>query len=281
MSEIDNNKKVMSKDHFFNSINLGIKDVLILNGCFVVFVVIYVAIYLLVRKVFGSQIVIEYRDVLFYIFFGIVIYLVYKYKLKDFKFFGFQQSNLRRNIKFVLSIIFFFYFTKFCVQLLMGKYLILANDEDLQLFTSHSGWIFFLHSTIALSVSPIMEEILFRGFLYPPLRRRFNVHSALIINSLIFTLWHFSFNVKGLIVIFLTGMLLVYIYERTMSLIPSIIAHAIINFSWIIAISYKYLESEGKAIIEPARFLLLLACVYLLLSLLFYIFYKRDKLADA
>ena len=271
-------KNNVSKDNFFNSINLGIRDVLILNGCFIIFIIIYAAIYLLVQKMFGSQIIIEYRDVLFYFFFGIIIFIVYKYKLRDFKFFGFQQLNLRRNIKFVLAIIFFFYFTKFCVQLLLGKYLLLANDEDIKFFTSHSIWIFLLHSIITITIGPVIEETLSRGFFYPPLRRKFGVFGAIMISSLIFTLWHPGLNIKGHVGIFLTGVLLAYIYEKTASLIPPIIAHVIINFSWIIAILYKYLESEGKAIIKPVHFLSSLAIVYLSLSLVFYLSYKSDKI---
>ena len=269
-------KNNVSKDDFFNSINLSIRDVLILNGCFIIFIIIYAAIYLLVHKIFGSRVIIKYWGDLLYLFDGAIIFTIYKYKLKNFKFFGLNQPNLKRNIKFAFALIFFIYFTKFSFQLLSGKYL-LVNVEQVRFFTSGSLWFFSLHSIIAIAIVPIIEETLFRGFFYPPLRRKFGVFGAIMISSLIFTLWHFGLNIKGLVGIFLSGVLLAYIYEKTASLIPSILVHSVTNLNLIIVTSYKFLEAKKKILFSPFQFLLLLAVIYLALSLLFYFSYKRDK----
>lgn len=270
-------KNAVSKDSFFNSINLGIRDILILNGFFVLFIIIYAIFYFLTRKIFGSQIIIEFKDVLFYIFFGVVIFLICKYKFKDLKFLGLNQPNLKRNITFISALIFFIYFIISCAILLSGKYLLFADEKGVRFFISRSVWFFLLHSFIAISIGPVIEEIIFRGFFYPPLRKKLGVPAAVLISSLIFLLWHFLTNPKELVLVFLTGILLAYIYEKTMSLVPCIIVHSIINLNWIIAVSYKYLESTGKIIFKPVQFELLSAILYLILSLFFYFSYKKEQ----
>ncbi len=273
----------MAKDDvsnkFFNSINLGIRDVLILNGFKVISVVIYAIIYLLIRKTLGWRVG-QYNDIILYICDGIIIFIISKYKLRDSKFLGLNQLYLKRNIKFTFALVFFIYFTKFCILLILGKDFLLSNEKYISFFVSDSIWIFLLHSIIAIAIAPIIEEIIYRGFFYSPLRRRFGIFPGIIISSLIFTIWHFGVDIKGIINIFLVGVLLAYIYEKTMSLLPCIIAHGIINLSWIMPISYKLLESKGITIFKPVQFLSLLAVVYLGLSLLFYFSYKKDKLVN-
>jgi CAAX amino terminal protease family. len=76
-------------------------------------------------------------------------------------------------------------------------------------------------------IGPIVEELYFRGFLYLFLRKHLKISHAIIISALIFTILH------GFIIlfpmIFISGLLLVYFYEKYLSLPLVIIAHSVNN----------------------------------------------------
>ncbi|MCL5773423.1 MAG: CPBP family intramembrane metalloprotease [Firmicutes bacterium] len=83
--------------------------------------------------------------------------------------------------------------------------------------------IFLLISVIA----PVFEEILFRGFLYSAFRKRLGIVKANLFVSLVFSLTHH--DIATFLSIFVLGMILAYTFEKTRSLIPSIILHSLFN----------------------------------------------------
>lgn len=87
-------------------------------------------------------------------------------------------------------------------------------------------------ASVAL-LTPVTEEIVFRGFFYATLRRAMGPLSAIILSALVFALLHaYAFGLPSL---FLIGFLLAYLYERTGSLVASILAHATHNFYTLLA----------------------------------------------
>jgi membrane protease YdiL (CAAX protease family) len=72
--------------------------------------------------------------------------------------------------------------------------------------------------------TPFTEEIFFRGFVFAGLLPRLGGPRAMIVSSLIFSVFHIAPGV--LVPIFITGLLLAWLYRRTGSLWPSIAAHA-------------------------------------------------------
>jgi membrane protease YdiL (CAAX protease family) len=72
--------------------------------------------------------------------------------------------------------------------------------------------------------TPITEELLFRGFIFAGLATRLKPAWAIIISGGVFSLFHVFPGV--LIPIFVTGVLLAWLYHRTGSLWPCIAAHA-------------------------------------------------------
>lgn len=76
--------------------------------------------------------------------------------------------------------------------------------------------------------APIFEELAFRGLLFAMLRRRFEFLPAACISTSLFALAH-GYSLLGFISVFWSGFLWAWIYERTGSLIPGMIAHAINN----------------------------------------------------
>lgn len=76
--------------------------------------------------------------------------------------------------------------------------------------------------------APLFEELAFRGLLFAILRRKFRFLPAALISAGIFGLAH-GYGVVGLISVCWSGVLWAWIYEKTGSLAPGILAHAINN----------------------------------------------------
>ncbi|HMO78799.1 MAG TPA: type II CAAX endopeptidase family protein [Candidatus Paceibacterota bacterium] len=74
---------------------------------------------------------------------------------------------------------------------------------------------------------PISEEIYFRGVLYKFLRQKYLFITSSVISALIFTLVHFSFS--SIFFLLFLGLFSSWIYEKSGSLIPSIIIHIFVN----------------------------------------------------
>ena len=83
-------------------------------------------------------------------------------------------------------------------------------------------------------IAPLIEELLFRGFLQSYIRRFFTPYAAIAISSACFALFHFSpfqglANIPILGSIFILGCFLGFLYERQGSLFSPFCLHAIFN----------------------------------------------------
>ncbi|NJM06787.1 CPBP family intramembrane metalloprotease [Candidatus Gracilibacteria bacterium] len=93
---------------------------------------------------------------------------------------------------------------------------------------------FVLLFVLIAVLAPFAEELFFRGMLYPLLRRGRAAWLAITINALLFALVHFiPLLIPGL---FIVGLLLAYLRERSASIWPSICFHMLQNSLALIAI---------------------------------------------
>ncbi len=77
----------------------------------------------------------------------------------------------------------------------------------------------------ALAVTtPVVEEVFFRGFIFAGLTHRLGEWRAVVASAAVFSAFHVDLAV--LIPIFVTGLLLAWLYQRTGSLWPGVFAHA-------------------------------------------------------
>lgn len=86
----------------------------------------------------------------------------------------------------------------------------------------------------AVIIGPFVEEIVFRGVVYPAVSRRFNIYAGIIVNTVIWSALHFQANVIIFTMIF--GIILSYLYLKTKSLWPSYLTHVCKNLMAVIAI---------------------------------------------
>jgi len=93
----------------------------------------------------------------------------------------------------------------------------------------------------ALVMAPLVEEILFRGILYPLLKHHGYPRLALWGTSLLFAAVHIHF--ATFIPLFVFGVILVWIYERTDTLLAPILTHASFNtINFLIFINQPQIE---------------------------------------
>lgn len=112
-----------------------------------------------------------------------------------------------------------------------------------QIFLDHSreDHLFALTFFVAL-LGPIIEEIFFRGFAYRALRFRWGAPKAAFITAVFFAVLHM--NAVAFLPIFLLGLYLAYLYERTGSLVPSMTVHAVHNLAMVLlTLAYKAFSS--------------------------------------
>ncbi len=98
-------------------------------------------------------------------------------------------------------------------------------DEDLV----RAAPSFVVISVLAYVIfAPLFEELVFRGILFAVLRRKFCFLPAALFSASIFAIAH-GYGLLGFISVFWSGVLWAWLYEKTGSLWPSILAHAINN----------------------------------------------------
>jgi hypothetical protein len=81
------------------------------------------------------------------------------------------------------------------------------------------------------------EEMLFRGFLFNILKRRFGLAAGLVVSGLLFAAPHTY--VLGLLPVFLMGLVLAWIYHNSGSLWVPVIVHAT-NNSVLVLLAYFF-----------------------------------------
>ena len=111
---------------------------------------------------------------------------------------------------------------------------------------SNKNELLILSPLIALIITAIIEEFIFRGIILKGYLMKFKAKKAIIISSIFFSLIHFNFSqIPGALIL---GITTGYIYYYTRSVGMTIILHIIYN---IMAFLFSYLHnSYGKTKIE-------------------------------
>jgi membrane protease YdiL (CAAX protease family) len=95
--------------------------------------------------------------------------------------------------------------------------------------------------------APVIEELLFRGFIQPAIRTNFGKLKAIFISGLLFATVHL--NAYVFLQIFILGLLLAYLFEKTGSLIAPISVHIFHNTATLVfLISFKHFLKDSVAV---------------------------------
>lgn len=105
------------------------------------------------------------------------------------------------------------------------------KTESLQ---SNITWLTILLGIVSVAIiSPVYEEIFYRGFLYTWFRIKWGVGAGLWISSIIFTIVHIP-TYNTLPINFLSGMVFAWVYEKSGSVLPGMIIHGLCNTTFLI-----------------------------------------------
>lgn len=86
-------------------------------------------------------------------------------------------------------------------------------------------------------IAPITEEVCFRGMLFGGFRQRFPLPFAALAAGLVFGLLHYSTGWSAVPMLIIFGAVLAVVYEKTESIWPAIIMHALNNGIALIALN--------------------------------------------
>ncbi len=164
---------------------------------------------------------------------GLVIYWVKRRFKEPLSHIGLTAKNLFKNIAVgVLSYL-------ALLPVLLGSIFIVAMIAQIfsyepppqmvvQLYLKESQNASLVFFTFFVAIAgPAIEEIFFRGFAYQAFRARFGVRFAIVVTAGIFALLHW--HLAAFLPIFILGLCLSSLYEKTGSLVPSMTLHMIHN----------------------------------------------------
>lgn len=99
---------------------------------------------------------------------------------------------------------------------------------------SDYSWQMLLLIFLGGVLAPIKEEAFFRGLVYPPLRQMMGRGKGILLSAGFFAVLHA--DVIRFLPLFIGGIILTWLYEKTSSLWPSIIAHGTWNILMALAL---------------------------------------------
>jgi membrane protease YdiL (CAAX protease family) len=85
--------------------------------------------------------------------------------------------------------------------------------------------VFFLSAVV---LAPVCEEVMFRGLLYPALKNKIGVGLSMAVTAALFAMVHW--HLQTFPPLFVLGLALAHLYERTGTLAAPISFHAMFNF---------------------------------------------------
>jgi len=159
---------------------------------------------------------------------------------------GFTVHNWKRDVKIgikhyliVLPVIIL---AGFVVDFILRIFGIVPEQQDIinKILNEDSLGVLTFMLFFGMLAAPVIEEILFRGFLQSAARTAFGKLKAILISGSLFALIHL--NVHVFLQIFILGLLLAYLFEKTESLIAPITVHICHNTATLaFLISFKHI----------------------------------------
>ncbi len=148
---------------------------------------------------------------------------------------GLTLVNWRKNVaegikKYVIALP-FFALAGFLTDYVSKQFGAMPQQQEIAKRVLHEQSVEALVFMVVFGVviAPVIEELLFRGFLQTALNRYLGKWGAILLSSCFFAIVHM--NIYVFLQIFLLGILLAYVFQKTGSLISTMTIHAIHNGS--------------------------------------------------
>jgi membrane protease YdiL (CAAX protease family) len=152
---------------------------------------------------------------------------------------GWRKVSLGRAVMYLVVILVLFVVAANVVLMLVSWLVPTFNMNQAQdnEFTRTAGTHPSLAAVALVLMPPILEETIFRGFLFPAFAKRWGVVWGAIVSSAIFGLAHWQANIS--IYTFVLGLLLCFMYVRLRSIVPGMVLHMLNNYLALLAYTSK------------------------------------------
>ena len=156
------------------------------------------------------------------------------------------SDNIKQGIKRYLITLPFIVLAGFIINLISSYYGIAPEMQDVIRWLLEEKSIFVIVSLVffGIIIAPVMEEIIFRGFIQSALKNSFGRQYAIIISASLFAAVHM--DIFAFLQIFILGILLGNLYERTRTLTASIVVHILHNSLTMVFLLYFKFFLKGK-----------------------------------
>ncbi len=151
---------------------------------------------------------------------------VYESRVKqNLTYLGFSRKNLKKGVLWAIAVA----LTLYVIHEILIIWISPAPGILNQIRAlKNSGSVYFYYNLVFLPVilGPLFEECVYRGILYSPYRKKYGPKIGIVLIALFFCITHVGSNP---IYFFLSGILLGVLYEKTESIISTIVSHSAYN----------------------------------------------------
>lgn len=125
----------------------------------------------------------------------------------------------------------------------LGDHALVNNSIDMvtQALSATTPFEMVIQFVLVVIMAPIIEEYLFRGFVFTETKRAFSLAASVVLNGLIFGLYHM--NLLQGINTFFFGMVLSLVYYYRKNITDAIIVHMVNN---LVAVSSMYIPQYAE-----------------------------------
>lgn len=170
---------------------------------------------------------------------ALVGYYLHKYKVK-WSAVGWRKFNFWKALGTLVAI-FVIFLVGVTVLLAVVSILIPAFNANQTQSNDFTGTVAKHHRVISLLalviIPPIIEETVFRGFIFPAFAKRWGTVAGAVTSSVLFGLAHLQANIS--LYTFFLGLLLCFMYVRLKSVFPGMALHMLNNYLALLAMTAK------------------------------------------
>ncbi|HMS91966.1 MAG TPA: CPBP family intramembrane metalloprotease [Candidatus Saccharibacteria bacterium] len=160
---------------------------------------------------------------------GLIIWLLKKYRLK-LSDIGIRKFSVLKAIGYIVGGIVVFLILvsiAFVLVVMIAPSIDPNQSQEVGFEFGKIGWGLWVSFAFTVIVIPIIEELYFRGIIFPAVTKRFGWIIGIAGSSMVFAVLHGQYNV--MIYTFILGCVLCVMYIRLKSIVPGIIFHIINN----------------------------------------------------
>jgi len=161
--------------------------------------------------------------------FVLLIWTLKKIRHWEWSDFGWQAVPLRKILKRVFGVYVLTWVINICYALVLYQHGLTPPTTDVytKLLGQTTWYTLILNLLLAGVLAPFVEETLFRGVIFGGLQTYLGKWTAAVISAAIFSGLHLQ--IYGFFPRFILGIALVFLYDKSKSLYPSVALHALNN----------------------------------------------------